>query len=167
MFYLKFTIMKFKSNLLLFSVLITGLVVFSSCSKRKEQKAWKALYGNYEISSPVLMYTFDDGEEINAVTMNISETAIAFYQSSDDVYSCEFFSKPESDNSNYDYQIYFNQTRLYVFNTSTMQMDEQPSPSEEDLNANVKFYLKRSGDGLILVVNRNNVESLYTLNKVS
>lgn len=159
--------MKKSANIL--ALVLVGLTLFSSasCSKRKEQKAWKALYGNYEISSPVLMYTFDNGEEINAVTMNISETAIAFYQASDDVYSCEFFSRPESDNPNYDYQIYFNQTRLYVFNSNTMQMVEQPSPSEEDLNEDVKFYLKRSGESLILVVNRDNVESFYTLSKVS
>lgn len=125
-------------------------VLFTSCEKHKERKAYKELWGAYKTESFVIYQ--DDSYYVQADVMGLNEEGVGFSLSDDNAeYGCEF-SLLENDNESYDYKLSFDRLRLFILNVNTGEFIEQPSPSKSELNQGRLFYLQRSGNGKLTLV---------------
>lgn len=130
-------------------VFILAVILLASCQKHKEKKAWKAWYGTYQIDDdPVLMYDDFHGDSVYVTRLSINKDGISFSTESGTEPSCQFDKLDESDNAGFDYQLTFKEIRLFLFGSGYAGQLE--SPTEEELNNNKSYYLKRINDSKIM-----------------
>lgn len=146
--------------------LMAVLVLVASCQKHKEKKAYKKLWGSYTTESAFVVFENED-YHVEADLLGLNEVGVGLSLSTNSSeYGCEF-SLLENDSPEYDYKLSFDKLRLFILNTSTGQLIEQPSPSKSELNSGRAFYLKVYDDntlGYIVVYDSGEIET-HTLKK--
>lgn len=130
--------------------LLSALVVLfllGSCAKYKERKAWKEWYGSYSLSTEIRLYDDFYGDSVYADQLSINKYGISFSHSDGTQPSCVFSKLDESSIPGYDYQLHFEEIRLFVFGEQSGQL---APPTEAELNADRDFLFKRVSDSKIL-----------------
>lgn len=131
------------------SILSALVVLFllGSCAKYKERRAWKEWYGSYTLSTEIQLYDDFYGEPVFADRLSINKYGISFSHSDGTQPSCVFSKLDETSIPGYDYQLYFEEIRLFVFGDQSGQL---APPSADELNSGRDFLLKRVSDSKII-----------------
>ena len=126
---------------------LSALFLLSSCAKYKEKRAWKQWYGTYNLSQDIQMYDDFHGDPVSSNRLGINKYGITFTHSDGTQPSCVFTKMEVSDIPGYDFQLKFEEIRLFVFGEQSGQL---ASPSANTLNNNRTYYFKRVSDNEIL-----------------
>lgn len=126
---------------------LIALFLLASCAKIKDRKAWKQWYGSYSLSHEIQLFDDFHGDTVYADQLSINKYGISFTHSDGNEPSCVFSRIENVSIPGYDYQLKFEEIRLFVFGEESGQL---APPSEEALNENKDFLLKRVNDDKIL-----------------
>lgn len=126
---------------------LATLFLLGSCAKYKEKRAWKQWYGSYTLTSEIMLFDDFHGDPVYADQMSINKYGISFTHSNGTQPSCVFSKIDNNDIPGYDYKLTFKEIRQFVLGSQGGQL---ASPSEETLNDNHDYYLKRVSDDKIL-----------------
>ena len=126
---------------------LIALFLLASCAKIKDRKAWKQWYGSYTLSHEIQLFDDFHGDTVYADQLSINKYGISFTHSNGNEPSCVFSRLETSSIPGYDYQLKFEEIRLYVFGEQSGQL---APPSEEELNDNKEYLLKRIDENKIL-----------------